>query len=147
MNTISFILALAHLVGIVFGIGAATVKIILLFKCRSNAGFIPIFLGVLKPVTMVIVIGQFLLTLSAIGLMVSGYPFTTIIILKIILLGCLWILGPTIDKVFEPKFEKLAPRQGESADPQFVKALNQFLAAEVFANGLFYAALILGLLL
>lgn len=147
MDAFSFILGFAHVVGIVLGVGAATVKLALMFKCRSNHGFVPIFLGVLKPVTMVIAVGQILLTLSAIGFMVTGYPFTNIIIVKIILLGMLWIMGPTIDKVFEPKFRKLAPIQGESTDPQFVMALKQFLAAEILASGLFYAAMTLGVLL
>jgi hypothetical protein len=147
MFTVSNLLSFVHILGLALGLGAATVKTRLLFKCITDYGFVPIFLGVIKPITMIIILGQILLTLSGIGWMLYGYSFTTVIIIKIILLGLLWILGPVIDNVITPRFEKLAPLPGENASPSFVIAQKQLLAAEIGATGLFYILLIMGILL
>jgi len=146
MDILSLILSFAHIVGLALGVGAATVKLRLLLKCHTDLDYVPIFLGVVRPITMIIIVGQILLTLSGIGWMLTGYPFRTIIIVKIILLAFLWVLGPTIDKVFEPKFERLAPYREEGANSPFAKAMKQFLVAEILATGLFYTLLILGVL-
>jgi hypothetical protein len=128
-------------------VGAATVKLVLLFKCKSNSDFVSIFLKVVKPVTMIIIIGQVLLTLSGIGWLIVGYSFSTLIIIKIILLGSLWVVGPLIDNLFSPKFQKSAPAPGESVSLSFVKSQKQLLAMEILATGLFYVLLVLGVLL
>jgi len=147
MFTVYNLLNLAHILGLVLGVGAATVKMRLLLKCNSNYGFVPVFLGVIKPITRIIILGQILLTLSGIGWMLYRYSFTPIIIIKMVLLGSLWIMGPIIDNVFAPRFEKLAPSPGESASPSFVIAQKQLLATEIAATGLFYILLVLGILL
>jgi hypothetical protein len=140
-------LSLVHVFGLVLGVGAATVKLVLLFKCKSNSDFVSIFLKVVKPVTMIIIIGQVLLTLSGIGWLIVGYSFSTLIIIKIILLGSLWVVGPLIDNLFSPKFQKSAPAPGESVSVSFVKSQKQLLAMEILATGLFYVLLVLGVLL
>ena len=147
MFTLSSLLGFLHLLGLAFGVGAATVKLTLLFKCNSSLDFVPVFLRVVKPVTMIIILGQVLLTLTGIGWMFVGYAFTPLIIIKMVLLGLLWVLGPLIDNVFQPKFEKSAPSSGESASTAFVKIQKQLLAAEIAATGLFYVLMILGVLI
>ena len=144
MFTLSSLLGFLHLLGLAFGVGAATVKLRLLLKCNSSIDFVPVFISVVKPVTMIIIMGQVLLTLTGIGWMFVGYDFTPVIIIKMVLLGLLWVLGPLIDNVFQPKFEKSAPSSGESASPAFVKSQRQLLAAEIAATGLFYVLMILG---
>lgn len=147
MFTLSNLLSFTHILGLVLGVGAATVKLRLLFKCNTNFEFVPIFLEVIKPITVIIISGQIILTLSGIGWILAGYSFTTVIIMKMILLGLLWILGPIIDNVIAPRFKKLAPTPGESGSPSFVKAQKQFLGAEIVGTGLFYILLIMGILL
>lgn len=147
MFSLATFLRLVHVFGLALGVGAATVKVVLLFKCKSNYDFISTFLKVVKPVTMIIILGQVLLTLSGIGWLIAGYSFTVLIIIKIILLGLLWVVGPLIDNVFSPKFQKSAPAPGESASLSFVKSQKQLLVMEILATGLFYVMMILGVLL
>lgn len=147
MFTSYSIMAFLHLLGLAFGVGAATVKLRLLFKCKSKLDFVPVFLKVVKPITMIIILGQILLTITGIAWMFFGYTFTPVIIIKIVLLAMLWVLGPVIDNVFQPKFEKSAPSPGDSASPSFIQSQKHLLAAEIIATGLFYVLMILGVLL
>ena len=147
MLTFSSLLGLFHILGLALGVGAATVKLRLIFKCNSSLDFVPVYLKVARPVTMIIILGQVLLTLTGIGWMFVGYSFSPLIISKMVLLGLLWVLGPLIDNVFQPKFEKAAPSSGENASPSFIKSLKQLLAAEIAATGMYYALMILGVLI
>lgn len=147
MFTVANILRLVHVLGIALGVGAGTVKLVLLFKCKSNYDLVSAFLKVVKPVTSVIILGQILLTLSGIGWLITGYPFTPLITIKIILLGLLWVIGPLIDNIFSPKFQKSAPAPGESASISFVESQKQLLGMEILATGLFYVLMVLGVLL
>ena len=147
MFTFTTFLGLVHILGLTLGVGAATVKVVLLFKCKSNSDFVITYLNVVKSVTMIIILGQILLTLSGIGWLFVGYSFTTLIIIKIILLGLLWVVGPLIDNVFSPKFQKSAPSPGESPSLSFIKNQKQLIAIELLATGLFYVLMILGILL
>jgi hypothetical protein len=47
-----------------------------------------------------------------------------------------------IDNVFEPRFRELAPEPGQPPSVQFARAERRFVAAEVFATGLFYAIVV-----
>ncbi len=44
MTSLWSILYLAHILGLVLGVGAATVKVILLIKASSNHEFVPIYI-------------------------------------------------------------------------------------------------------
>jgi hypothetical protein len=59
----------------------------------------------------------------------------------------IWVLGPIIDNVIEPKFEQLAPSPGSSPSSAFMRIDKQYLALEVTATLLFYVILVLGALL
>jgi len=147
MFTIYNLLVLMHLIGFSLGVGSATVKLVLLFRCYSNHEFLNIYLKVTKPVTKLIVVGMILLTLSGIGWLFVGYPFTTLLIVKVGFVGLIWVLGPIIDNVVEPKFEKLAPLPGDLASPAFTSIQRKHLALEIAATVLMYTITIMGVLL
>lgn len=67
MLSLPFLLSLAHLIGLALGVGAATVKLILLLRCRADHALAPAYVKVAKPITRQIVLGIILLTLSGIG--------------------------------------------------------------------------------
>lgn len=145
--TLYTILLTIHLVGLAMGIGASTVKLVFLFKCNSDYNFVSVFLKVIRPITKVIISGLIFLTVSGIVWLFKGYSFTPLLIIKMILVGLIWILGPIIDNVIEPKYIKAAPLPGENASSDFVQFQKQFLAMEITATGVFYVILIMGVLL
>jgi len=51
--------------------------------------------------------------------------------MKLILVGAIWVLGPFIDNVVEPEFQRLAPATGEPASPEFIRVQKQYLALEI----------------
>ena len=140
------LLSFIHLVGLAIGVGAATVKLLLLFKCKADHSFVNIFVKVSKSITKLIILGLILLTLSGIGWIILGYSFTSLLIVKIVIVAAIWILGPIIDNVVEPKFIKLAPTADQQITTEFVKILNKYLMMEVLATGLFYVIIIIWVL-
>lgn len=137
-----------HLLGLAVGLGAATVKLLLLFKCKSDDTFVPVYLQVMRPITRLIIIGLILLTVSGIGWLVSGkYNYTPTLVTKLVLVVAIWVIGPVIDNIVEPRFRKLAPAPGESPSPAFVAARKQLLGVEIVAIALFYAIMLLGVFL
>jgi len=140
------LLSLAHLVGLTLAVGAATVKLSLLLKCRADHTFVPVYLKIARPVTRQLIVGLILLTLSGIGWLLRGYPLTPLLIVKIVFVAALWVLGPIIDNVAEPKFQQLAPASGEGASVAFRTAQRQYLALEVIATSLFYVIILLWVL-
>lgn len=147
MILISTFLYIAHIIGVALGVGAATVKLVLLLKSKSDNTFIPVFLKVVRPITRLIISGMIILTLTGIGWLIMGYTFTPLLIVKIILVSFTWVLGPIIDNAVEPKFVKLAPGPAEKVSPAFVKVHRQYLAMELAATFLFYVSLVMGVLL
>jgi hypothetical protein len=135
-----------HLLGLALGVGAATVKLILLFKCNADYGFVPVYIKVAKPITRQIVLGLILLTLSGIGWLLLGYPFTPRLFVKLIFVVAIWALGPFIDNAVEPKFQKLAPAPDEPTSPEFIRIQKQHLTLEVIATALFYVIIIMWVL-
>lgn len=138
MITLTSLLVTVHLLGLSFGLGASTVKVILLFRTKSDPGYISVFTRVSRPITWTIIAGLLLLTLSGIGWLLLGYGFSTPLIVKLILVALIWILGPYIDNVVEPKFNKLAPASGETASAEFTAVQTQYLVLDTIAGGLFY---------
>jgi hypothetical protein len=68
------------------------------------------------------------------------------LVLKLIHVVAIWVLGPIIDNVVEPKFRKLAPAAGEVASPEFIRIQKQYLTLEVMATGLFYVIIMMWVL-
>jgi len=146
MSWLSFLFSLLHLVGLVLAVGAATVKVALLLKCRADSALVPGYLRFVRSVTRLIIVGLILLILSGIGWLLLGYPFTVLLIVKIGLVVPILVLGPLIDNVVEPKFRNLAPAAGEAASPAFHAVQNQYLAVEIIATLLFYVIISVWLL-
>ena len=144
MSPLATFLSVSHLVGLALGLGAATVKLVLLLICRTDPAFIPHYLRVAKPITRQIVLGMIILSLSGIGWLLIGYEFSALLIVKIILVGGMFVLGPIIDNVVEPKFHRLAPAANAVPSPEFRSVQKQHLAFEVAATLLFYAIFALG---
>jgi hypothetical protein len=143
MSWLPSLLTVTHLIGLALAIGSATVKLMLLFKCKSNRDFIQNYIGVARPITKILILGIVLLTLSGIGWLLLGYPFTPVLILKLALVGLIWILGPIIDNVVEPKFHSLAPQPGSTVTPQYLIIERKYLLFEVMATTLFYIIVIM----
>lgn len=138
MIRVSSLLSLAHLVGLALAVGCATAKLTLLLRTRTDPAFVPAYLAIARPITRLIVLGLALLTLSGIAWLLFGYGFTPRLVAKLILVGVIWVLGPVIDNVVEPRFRDLAPGPGGSASAAFVRAQRQYLLIEILATGLFY---------
>ena len=139
----SAVLSVTHLIGLALAVGSATVKLVLLLQCRADPGFAPTFLRVSRSITRQIILGMILLTLSGIGWLFLGYGLTPRFIVKLVLFAPIWVLGPVIDNVVEPRFRKQAPGLGESAPPGFAIALNQYLVWETIATALFYVIIVM----
>ncbi len=141
------VLTLTHVVGLALGVGGASVKLVLLVRCTRDEKLVPAFLQVVKPITHLILVGVVLLTLSGVGWLVVGHPFTPLLVAKLVLVLGIWVIGPIIDKAAEPRFRALAPAPGEPASIAFKGARTRFVAVEAFATGLFYGATVIGVLL
>ena len=137
------LLLLAHLIGLVLGVGSATVKLSLLLKCTADHAFVPIYLRVARPITRLLIAGLILMTLSGIGWLLTGYELTPLLVVKLILVGTIWILGPVIDNAIEPRFQRLAATGGEPVTDAFTRIQRLYLGFEVFATGLFYFIIVI----
>lgn len=140
------LLSLVHLFGLALAVGSATVKVVLLLRCRSDPRFLPAYLAVARPITRLIILGLILLTLSGVGWLLLGYPFTPLLVVKIALVAAVWALGPIIDNVVEPRFRKLVPSSGEAASPTFSRIRRTYLVLEVSATLLFYVIIVIWVL-
>ena len=146
MPSLESLLSLAHHLGLALGLGCATAKLALLLKCKVDHAFLPAYLAAARPITRLIILGLALLVVSGIGWLLLGYPFTLLLIVKIALVAAIWVLGPIIDNVIEPKFKELAPGPGESASPAFIRIQQRYVVLEVIATGLFYVIIVMWML-
>ena len=143
MRSLPAILTIVHLVGLSLALGAATVKLVLLLWCRADGELVQAFLKVGRPITRLIVAGMILLALSGSGWLLVAYDLTLLLIVKLALFGAVFVLGPIIDNVAEPRFRKLAPPADGPGSPEFLRARRQYLALEVAATLLFYVIVVL----
>ena len=138
-----FLLTVAHLIGLALGVGAATVKLFLLLKCRKDPAFLNVYLQVARMITRQIIAGMALLTLSGIGFLMVGFPFTSRLAVKVVVVAALWALGPIIDNILEPRFLALAPAVGVPVSREFIKAQGRYVATELLATSLFYLIIVI----
>ena len=141
------LLTVFHLVGLALGIGSATVKVVLLLRSIRDVTLLPVYLRVVRPITHLLILGLILMTLSGIGWMLLGYGFQPRLVVKLVLVGVIWIMGPIIDNVVEPRFRKLAVPEEGSFSQAFFSVRTQYMVLEVTATALFYIVLVLGILL
>ena len=133
-----------HLSGLVLGVGAATVKVVLILKFNYDLSLVPSYLKFSKVITRIIVLGLLLLTLSGVGLMFLGAQFTPLLAAKLVLVAAIWGIGPFVDRAIEPKLARLAPALGEEPTAEFLIVQKKHLALETVAIFLFYGATIVG---
>lgn len=143
MISLPEVLTLVHLLGLALGLGSATGKLTLLLRCRADPEFVSVFLKVTRILTRQILLGLALLVVSGIGWILMGYPFTPLLIRKLVLVAAMFVMGPIIDHVVEPRFRKLAPRIGEAPSPEFMRAQTQYLGLEMAATALFYVIVVM----
>ncbi len=136
-------LRLVHLTGLVLAVGAATAKVALLLRSRADERLRQAYLDVIKTLTRQIVAGLALLTVSGIGWIVLGYPLSRVLIVKIILVASIWVAGPVIDKILEPRFRRLAPAPGQAESAEFRAARTRYVVVEITATALFFAIIVL----
>lgn len=137
------VLSITHLIGLALAVGSATVKLVLLLRCRAHPPFAATFLEVSGPVTRLIILGMILLSISGIGWLFLGYGLTARLAVKLALFASIWVLGPVIDKRIEPRLRNLAPRPGDAATPAYAGALRGYLVWETVATALFYVIVLI----
>ena len=140
------LLLLTHLIGLALALGAATAKVVLLLKWSKDPAVWPVYRVASRPLTRQIVLGMAVLTLSGAGWLILGYHVTSTLTVKLILVGALWTLGPYIDKVVEPRIEKLAPAPGAAPSIDSLQAQRHYLRVEMTATGLLYGIVVLWVL-
>ncbi len=121
MNWMQSLLVLIHLLGLALALGAASVKVALLLRCRSDRSFIDTYLKVVRPITRLLIAGLIMLTLTGVGWLLLGYPLTWLLWVKLALVATVWVLGPIIDNVAEPRFRRFAPGAGAAFSGEFVR--------------------------
>lgn len=140
------LLTLVHLVGLVLAVGAASVKVVLFLRSGRDGALLAAYFAVARPVTRLIIAGMILLALSGVGWLLVAYDLTPLLVVKLVLFGSVFVLGPVIDNVAEPKVRALVPAPGEEASAAFLRARTQYMALEFAATGLFYAIVVLWVL-
>jgi hypothetical protein len=144
--SLSSIILIVHVIGFALCIGAATVKVLLLSRCGSDPGFARTFLNVSRPITKSIIAGMILVTISGVTWLLTGYDFSTPLIVKLILFGAVWVLGPYIDNAIEPKFKAAVSAAGAFATAEFKSAWKRYMMLDSIAMLLFYAIVLVWLI-
>ena len=143
----STFLLLIHILGLTMAVGVGAAKVLLLLKCRRDLSLLPAYFQLVKPMTGMLIAGFIMVTLSGIGWLVTGYPMTGLMWLKIALVVAVWGVGPYIDNVVEPVMVKLAPKPGEAPSAEFLAVQSKHFALEVLAEGLFIAIIFIWVVL
>jgi len=146
MSSCHTLILFVHLVGIALAVGAATMKNILTLKCNSDPGYIAVYRQVVRSLTKTIIAGMVLLTLTGVTWLITGYPLDTLIIIKMSLFVAVWILGPLVDNVFEPRFFNSAPVGDAAPSAEFIRAKNNYMAIDFLATAVFYAIILMWVL-
>jgi hypothetical protein len=146
MPSWSQLLSVAHVVGIALGVGAATVKVAMVLRCNADPAFARVYLSVAKFMTRQIILGMIVMTLSGIGWLLLGYPFSALLVVKLVLVAAMWVMGPVIDNAVEPRFARLAPAAGEGASAEFIAARTRYVTLEIVATLVFYVIIVLWML-
>ncbi len=144
MVSLALVPSLLHLFGFSLGVGAATIKLALVVRATREIGFLPVLLKVGRLITRFIIVGLVLVTVSGGYWLTRGYPWSPLLVAKVVIVGVIWVLGPIIDNVVEPKLARLAPVREAEPTPAFHSTQRVYLAAEICATGLMYGAVIIG---
>ena len=113
-----------HLIAMAFGLGGATVAMILSRMAEKNPELAPIIMKVIQSVSKLIWLGLILLILSGFAFSFVGSSSSSspqIFNLKMITVAILLINGLLMNFVLNPRFQELVPRGGEKPSPEFLK--------------------------
>lgn len=55
----------------------------------------------------------------------------------------MFVMGPIIDHVVEPKLEELAPEMGEAPSPVFIRVQARYLGLEMVATTMFHMIVVI----
>jgi hypothetical protein len=108
-NTSKSVFIFIHIVGLAFGLGGVTVNFALMIKARFDKELASIIPRVSKTIGPLIFLGLVLLTISGIGFVHLGYPLTRTLVVKLHLVGVLWVEGLLISYL-SSKLGRLAPK-------------------------------------
>lgn len=144
MNTF---LLLIHLLGLALALGAATVKLTLLLWCGTDPVLVAVFVRVAKPITRILLAGMGLLIISGGSWLALGWPFSSLLAVKLALVVAVLVLGPIIDKKAEPALARVAPPAESTSSATFLRARRGYVALEIAATALLGAITVLGVLL
>ena len=147
MLILSEILYIVHVIALSLAAGTAFVKLLLVFRCKKSAAFYNDYFKLAPMLSKLIITGMILLTVSGITWIIIGYSVNLLLAVKIVVVTGIWILGPMIDNMAEPKLRKYLPTQDQTPSAEFIRAQKQHLRLEIAATVLMYAALVMGVLL
>ena len=109
MDSFQQFIPVFHFIGLSLALGCGTAKLVILGTSGTDQAAVSAFLAVSRPLTRLIIAGMILTAVTGVIWLVEGYPFTTMLIVKLVLLGIVLVLGPVIDNVVEPAFRRHAP--------------------------------------
>ena len=109
------------MIGLALATGGATTKLVLLLKSKADPAYLLPYLALATAITRLIVLGLVLLTLAGIGLLLLGHALTALLVVKLAMVVLIFVLGPLIDNVVEPRLWELTPRAGESHSTAFIR--------------------------
>lgn len=111
-----------HFIGLSWGVGAATISIILLVLSGKKEEYKAPVKKVIPIIQMITFFGLILLIISGIGMTINfGVDYwvgNTILIVKHVLIGIMLAVGITLMGYLGPKMDKLAPIPGEGPPSQ-----------------------------
>jgi hypothetical protein len=93
------------------------------------------------------ILSDALATLSGIGWIALGRPFTPALLAKVVLVVALGAVGAVIYTIVEPRFARLAAEAGTAASAEAARVGRQYLAVELAATALTCAIAVLGVML
>jgi hypothetical protein len=138
------LLPVVHLLGLALATGAATVKVAMALRSTRDTGFVRTFLASRKLLASFIILGLLLATVSGVIWLLQGYSWSPRLIGKVIVVGMIWLIGPVIDNVIEPKLDRLAPVGDEPPTAEFKVQQRLHLTCEIAAAVLMYVVFVLG---
>lgn len=140
MQELRLILRFVHLVCLAFGLGGATANLVATLGARSNGESMASVMKALEPIGKLIYAGLIGLILAGIGFVLLGYyPETSLLLVKHVLVGILFVTGTIIVFYLGPKLSKLSPKPRERPAPQFLSTMKQAQALGVVSLILWYA--------
>lgn len=139
---------LLHFLGLVWGVGGATVAAILMAKADRNPEMAPLAMKVMPAISKLIWAAIILLIISGIALaQLVTFPFdATMLLVKHIVVAVLVLNGIILTFGIMPKMQKLAPKDGKPS-AEFLKAKKNAKVSSTLGLVLWYVILVLSVMM